>query len=142
MSLYYYRRGADIQGPVSSTELKIKFTGGRLPLGTEIREGTDGPWRSIQSLSDAPVSTGPIVAKRVRSLPWQHKLALLAVAVPLFYILSAPWLDIFWMRAFGFPEAGYRAYFAPIRWLVDKTPLKEPLYGYAGWCRTIAGDPW
>lgn len=140
MSLYYYRIGTDVQGPVSRTELTIKFTGGRLPAETEIRQGTDGPWRSIQSLSDG--STGPLVAKRVHSISWQKKLALLAFGVPLFYILSAPWLDIFWMPAFGFPEAGYRAYFAPIRWLVDNTPLKEPLYGYARWCRTIAGDPW
>jgi hypothetical protein len=68
-------------------------------------------------------------ARSSHALMW----ALSVIAVPMLYLLSSPWVVVF----FGANDA-VMAYSAPFFWLRDSTPLTAPLAAYCKWCWTVA----
>ena len=75
---------------------------------------------------------------------------LVAVALPLLYVLSFPWVDFYRMKQgwatrsllIDGPTAPpvVRAYWKPIEWLLC-TPLGPCLWKYHTWCNGKAGNP-
>ena len=77
-------------------------------------------------------------------------ITLVAVALPLLYVLSFPWVDFYrweqgWtahslLRDDHAPSALVRAYWLPFNWLLD-TPFGPWLWDYYNWCEEKAGNP-
>jgi hypothetical protein len=66
----------------------------------------------------------------------------IVVAVPLFYLLSVPWIAVARFKM-GYPMAKpglFGKYCGPWNWASQTHLLRNPLTAYTNWCWKIAGE--
>ena len=71
--------------------------------------------------------------------PWVTRIALV-LAIPLLYLLSVPWMEVFG-RSFHLRVEAVEAYGWPYKILKDTALLEKPLGSYRQWCYRAAGEP-